>query len=479
MGLPPAQGLYDPRFEHDACGLGFVATLNRTASHDVVKQALEILVNLTHRGAAGCDPCTGDGAGILLQIPHDLFASADSRRARLRAAAARRLRRRDVLLLAAPGAPPPPGGDPRGRRRAPRPARASAGATCPSIRRAIGPVARESMPVVRQLFIGREPTSTTFEQQLYLIRKRAGRRAHEELGGDDFYIASASSRTVVYKGLMLAEQVAAFYPDLADPRCASKLAMVHSRFSTNTFPSWERAHPFRLIAHNGEINTLSGNRAWMAAREALLKSDVFGAAIEDFKPIMRPGGSDSASLDNVVDFLVASGRSLPHVMMMLIPEGVRQRSRHVATRRRRSTPTTAVSSSRGTGRRRSPSPTACRSAPCSIATGCARPSTSSPRDGLVVLASRVRRAADSIRRAWCKRGACSRARCSSSTPTPGASSPTRRSSTRSPRRSRIASGSTRTASTLSMLPEAAEPVHVEPRRGARACSRRSATPRRI
>ena len=319
MALPAAQGLYDPRFEHDACGLGFVATLNRAPSHDVVRQALEILVNLTHRGAAGCDPCTGDGAGILLQIPHELYASADRgvRGFRLPSPGnyavamcffsqlpARR-RRQEAILEAAI--------EHHGQR-------LLGWRDVPVDPAAIGPVARESMPVVRQLFIGREPTSTTFEQQLYLIRKRAGRRAHEELGGDDFYIASASSRTVIYKGLMLAEQVAAFYPDLGDPRATSRLAMVHSRFSTNTFPSWERAHPFRLISHNGEINTLSGNRAWMTAREALLKSDVFGEAIEDFKPIMRPGGSDSASLDNVVDFLVASGRSLPHVMMMLIPK---------------------------------------------------------------------------------------------------------------------------------------------------------------
>jgi glutamate synthase (NADPH/NADH) large chain len=319
MGLPAAQGLYHPRFEHDACGLGFVATLKRTATHDVVKQALEILVNLTHRGAAGCDPCTGDGAGILLQIPHELYASPD-RGVRgftlpspgeyavamcFFAQNPARRRRQEAILESAV--------EHHGQR-------ILGWRDVPIDASAIGPVARESMPVVRQLFIGREPTSTSFEQQLYLIRKRAGRRAHEELGGDDFYIASASSRTVVYKGLMLAEQVAAFYPDLGDARTMSRLAMVHSRFSTNTFPSWERAHPFRLICHNGEINTLSGNRAWMSAREALLQSDVFGEAIADFKPIMRPGGSDSASLDNVVDFLVASGRSLPHVMMMLIPK---------------------------------------------------------------------------------------------------------------------------------------------------------------
>jgi glutamate synthase (NADPH/NADH) large chain len=229
--------LYDPRFEHDACGLGFVATLNRAASHDVVAQALEILVNLTHRGAAGCDPCTGDGAGILLQIPHELYASAD-RGVRGFALPARgdyavamcffaqepaRRRRQEAILEAAV--------EHHGQR-------LLGWRDVPIDPAAIGPVARASMPVVRQLFIGRQPTGTTFEQQLYLIRKRAGRRAHEELGGDDFYVASASSRTVVYKGLMLAEQVAAFYPDLGDPRTTTRLAMVHSRFSTNTFPSW-------------------------------------------------------------------------------------------------------------------------------------------------------------------------------------------------------------------------------------------------
>jgi glutamate synthase (NADPH/NADH) large chain len=326
MALPPAQGLYDPRFEHDACGIGFVATLDRTASHAVVSQALEILANLTHRGAAGCDPCTGDGAGILLQIPHAFYASPDKgvRGFTLPnpgeyavamcffAPEPARRRRQEAILEAAVEHH---GQELLGWRDVPVDAAA------------IGPMARGSMPVVRQLFIRHRPLviggvsiQATFEQVLYLIRKRAGRKAHHELGGDDFYLASCSSKTVVYKGLMLAEQVAAFYPDLSDPRVTSRLAMVHSRFSTNTFPSWERAHPFRLICHNGEINTLSGNRAWMEAREALLKSDVFGDAIEDFRPIMRPGGSDSASLDNVVDFLVASGRSLPHVMMMLIPK---------------------------------------------------------------------------------------------------------------------------------------------------------------
>ena len=183
----------------------------------------------------------------------------------------------------------------------------------------LGPIARSTMPVLRQLFIGRMCPVPAFERTLFMIRKRASRRATEAgLGG--FYIASLSSRTVVYKGLSLPERLDSFYLDLREEETKSKFALVHSRFSTNTFPTWERAHPYRRIAHNGEINTLRGNQTWMHAREALLESAAFGEHLADFKPIIRPGGSDSASLDNVVDFLVAGGRSLPHVMMMLVPE---------------------------------------------------------------------------------------------------------------------------------------------------------------
>jgi glutamate synthase (NADPH) large chain len=314
MPLPPRQGLYDPAFEHDACGLGFVATLRGAPNHDIVKQGLEILENLTHRGAAGCDPCTGDGAGVLLQVPHDLYREE--------------LAKEEIEL-------PPPGDyavamcffsqDPARCRQQQailegavlhHGQRVLGWRTVPIDGSALGPLARGARPTILQLFIGRTCRPEEFERVLYTIRKRAGRSAHT----DEFYLCSCSSTTVVYKGLMLAEQVAAFYPDLSDPRTVSKLCMVHSRFSTNTFPAWERAHPYRLIAHNGEINTLRGNMAWLSAREALLKSERFGTAIEDFKPIIRPGGSDSASLDNVVDFLLASGRSLPHVMMMLVPE---------------------------------------------------------------------------------------------------------------------------------------------------------------
>ncbi|HEV8248071.1 MAG TPA: glutamate synthase subunit alpha, partial [Polyangiaceae bacterium] len=314
MPLPSRQGLYDPAFEHDACGLGFVATLSGNPTHQIVKQGLEILANLTHRGAAGCDPCTGDGAGVLLQLPHEFYkAELASEGIELPGPGdyavamcffsrdPAKCRHQQAILEAAVMH--------HGQR-------VLGWRTVPFDGSALGPIARDTQPSIRQLFIGRTCSPEKFERVLYIIRKRAGRSANS----DEFYIASLSSRTVVYKGLMLAEQVAAFYSDLSDERTVSKLCLVHSRFSTNTFPAWERAHPYRLIAHNGEINTLRGNSAWMSAREALLKSEFFKGAIEDFKPIIRAGGSDSAALDNVVDFLLASGRSLPHVMMMLVPE---------------------------------------------------------------------------------------------------------------------------------------------------------------
>ncbi len=316
MPLPPKQGLYDPAFEHDSCGLGFVATLRKEASHDIVVRGLKILENLKHRGAAGCDPLTGDGAGILIQIPHQFYAEE---------------LKEDGIELPKPGdyavamcffSP-----DPATCRHHQAILEAAVmhhgqrilGWRVPPIDLgALGPTARESMPSICQLFIGRSGPRESFEQTLYTIRKRAARKADSP----HFYICSLSSRTVVYKGLMLAEQVAAFYRDLADPRTRSRLALAHSRFSTNTFPSWERAHPYRLLAHNGEINTLRGNVAWLSARESLLKSAAFdNDAIEDFRPIASTGGSDSQILDQLANFLhQASGRSLPHVMMMLVPE---------------------------------------------------------------------------------------------------------------------------------------------------------------
>ncbi len=317
MPLPPRQGLYDPSFEHDACGLGFVADLSRQASHETVERGLEVLRRLGHRGAAGSDPRTSDGAGILLNIPHAFLERATARRGLelpnegdygvAQAFLSRDDPRRAAEMRVLEDAVRYHNQKVIGWRDVPVDARV------------LGPVAKSSQPVFRQLFIARMCTADAFERTLFMIRKRAGRMA-AQAGHFEFYLASCSSRTIVYKGLALPELLHRFYPDLAEDEVKSTLALVHSRFSTNTFPTWERAHPYRRIAHNGEINTLRGNQTWMSAREAMLGSDAFGEHIGDFKPIIRTGGSDSASLDNVVDFLVAGGRSLPHVMMMLVPE---------------------------------------------------------------------------------------------------------------------------------------------------------------
>jgi glutamate synthase (NADPH/NADH) large chain len=318
MSLPPAQGLYDPRYEHDACGLGFVVHLKRPASHDIVKKGLEVLRRLAHRGAAGSDPLSGDGAGILTQVPHayfervmakvgidlplagdygvgQLFLSRDpTKRGEQMRLIEETIRYHNQKVIGWRQVPVEPS--------------------------AVGPVAQQSMPLMMQVFIGRMCPGPVFERVLFTIRKRAGRLIASAFGHGDFYVSSLSSRTIVYKGLALPEKLGDFYLDLRADDFKSQLALVHSRFSTNTFPTWERAHPYRKIAHNGEINTLRGNTNWMSAREAMLESEAFREHLGDFKPIIRPGGSDSASLDNVVDFLVAGGRSLPHVMMMLVPE---------------------------------------------------------------------------------------------------------------------------------------------------------------
>jgi glutamate synthase (NADPH/NADH) large chain len=318
FGPPPDSGLYERGHEHDACGLGFVADLKGGASHRMVEMGLEILRRLAHRGAAGADPNTGDGAGILVQIPHRYLERA----------------------LYKEGKELPPAGDYGVAQcflsRDPNKAQLQMKVLTDIVRyhnqkvigwrdvpvdvRTIGPIARGSMPVMRQLFIARMSDMKAFERTLFMIRKRAGTIASKNGYGDDFYMPSLSSKTIVYKGLMLPERLGAFYKDLQADDFESQLALVHSRFSTNTFPTWERAHPYRRIAHNGEINTLRGNQNWMRAREALLESKLFEEHLQDFTPIIRPDGSDSASLDNVVDFLVAGGRSLPHVMMMLVPE---------------------------------------------------------------------------------------------------------------------------------------------------------------
>ncbi|MGI8742434.1 MAG: glutamate synthase large subunit [Bryobacteraceae bacterium] len=325
-GLPSAQGLYDPRNEHDACGVGFVVNIRGQQSHDILVKGLQILQNLTHRGACGCDSETGDGAGILIQIPHRFFA-------------------RECAGLGF--ALPDPGAygvgmvflpvEPQQRLLAEgileRIAREE-GLTVlgwrdtPVNADAIGRVARASQPYIEQIFLGTAieaapgQTQDELERKLYIVRKRAETEIASSSIQDKhfFYIPSLSSRTIVYKGLLLAPQIANFYGELTDPSTMSALCLVHQRFSTNTFPTWPLAHPYRYLCHNGEINTVRGNANWMYARQKVLASPLFGDEIKKLFPVIQPSGSDSAAIDNAVELLLLAGRSLPHVMAMLIPE---------------------------------------------------------------------------------------------------------------------------------------------------------------
>ncbi|MBW7850970.1 MAG: glutamate synthase large subunit [Rhodospirillales bacterium] len=321
-GFPNRQGLYDPRNEHDACGVGFVVDIKNRKRHDIVRQGLEILVNLTHRGAVGADPLAGDGAGILIQIPHGFLAAECAGLG---------------FDLADPGT--------YGVGMVFLPRDGQTRATCermleefveaegqsvlgwrdvPVDGSGLGVTVKASQPAIRQLFIGRGancPDADAFERKLFVIRKQAenGARGMGE-AARDFYMPSMSCRTLVYKGMLLADQVGAFYRDLSDPRVVSALALVHQRFSTNTFPRWSLAHPFRMICHNGEINTLRGNVNWMAARRHSMASTVLGDDLPKLWPLIPEGQSDSACFDNALELLVAGGYSLAHAMMMLIPE---------------------------------------------------------------------------------------------------------------------------------------------------------------
>ncbi|HTX77085.1 MAG TPA: glutamate synthase large subunit [Terracidiphilus sp.] len=322
LRVPAPQGLYHPQNEHDACGMGFVANIRGEKSHDIIRKGLEVLINLTHRGAAGCDPETGDGAGILIQIPHVFFArECGELGMQLPEAGAY-----GVAMVFLPV-------DKHSRlqcegameRIAQQEGAAVIGwRDTPVNGDAIGREARNSQPYIEQLFV-RCPAGLdeeAFERLLYRIRRRAENEivASDIEGKEDFYVPSFSCRTIIYKGLMLAPQIEKFYFELANPLVTSALALVHQRFSTNTFPSWKLAHPYRYVAHNGEINTIRGNVSWMHARQSILNHPLHGEKIEDLYPVIIPGGSDSASLDNAVEFLYQSGRSLPHVMAMLIPE---------------------------------------------------------------------------------------------------------------------------------------------------------------
>lgn len=320
--FPKAQGLYDPKYEHDACGVGFVAHIKGHKTHAIVEQGLTVLNNLSHRGATGAEPNTGDGAGILTQLPHHFFKKACS------------------FSLPDPGVYGvgmvflPPEHDIRQKCEAvfEEIVRAEGQTvlgwrTVPTDNTSLGQSAKDCEPFVRQLFIQRADSITddsTFERKLYVIRKIAENRIRYNSkpgeGSSYFYVASMSCRTIVYKGMLMSEQVALFYPELLDPLFESAISLVHSRFSTNTFPSWERAHPNRYVIHNGEINTLRGNVNWMKARESLMQSTVLGDDLAKIKPIIHEDGSDSSMFDNCFEFLVLSGRSLAETAMMMIPE---------------------------------------------------------------------------------------------------------------------------------------------------------------
>ncbi|OLD56847.1 MAG: glutamate synthase subunit alpha, partial [Acidobacteria bacterium 13_1_40CM_2_64_6] len=326
---PAAAGLYDPRHEHDACGVGFVVDIKGRPSHAVIEQGLQVLVNLLHRGACGCEANTGDGAGVLIQVP-DRF-----------------LRKVTIPL----GIALPPAGqygvglvflphadeDRRQLRHLLERIACEEGLdvigwrVLPIDDRSLGDSARAARPVIEQMFVadrrrsdpdGAAAAQERLERKLYVLRKRAEHAADRLplVERHAFYIPSLSSKTLIYKGMLTADQLEPTFADLADPDLESALALVHQRFSTNTFPSWPLAHPYRYIAHNGEINTLRGNINWMRAREGLLRSDVLGEDLRKILPIIREGGSDTATFDNVLEFLVMAGRSLPHAILMMIPE---------------------------------------------------------------------------------------------------------------------------------------------------------------
>ncbi|TVR12564.1 MAG: glutamate synthase large subunit [Planctomycetota bacterium] len=318
IGMPPAHGLYDPANEHDACGVGFLANIKGVKSHDLVMRGIDILCNLTHRGAVGADPLDGDGAGLTIQTPDALFRALapfelppegeyaagniflpkdNAARAACEQAMADAVERSGLVLL--------------GWR------------DVPTDNSSIGRNARAVEPKVRQVFIGRGKTRARyFELMLYLARKRAENavRADDLAQGEYFYIPSLSAATVCYKGMLLSEQLATYYPELSDERLVSAVAFVHQRYSTNTFPTWDLAQPFRMVAHNGEINTLRGNINRMNAREAVFSHPILGEAVADLRPVIMEGNSDTASLDNALELLVRCGYDLPHAMAMMVPE---------------------------------------------------------------------------------------------------------------------------------------------------------------
>ena len=317
-GLPPVQGLYDPTLERDACGVGFVARIDGERSHEIVHKGIEVLVALEHRGACGCDPETGDGAGILIQLP-DRFLRQEAAKLAIELPSAGAYASGMIFFAADPAA--------RAwqverfeRLVGEEGQRLLGWREVPNHPERIGRIAREAAPVIRQVFVGAAPglDQDAFERKLYVIRRvfENAVKAH----GAFCYVPSLSSRTFVFTGMLMSTQIEPFYPDLTDPAVESALALVHSRYSTNTFPTWDLAQPFRYLAHNGEINTLRGNRNYMRAREGTLRSALFGDDLRKLYPIMKEEASDSAQFDNVLEFLCLGGRELPEAMLMMIPE---------------------------------------------------------------------------------------------------------------------------------------------------------------
>jgi glutamate synthase (NADPH/NADH) large chain len=328
------QGLYETRREHDACGIGAVVNISGRREHSIIEYGKQILLNLHHRGAAGADETTGDGAGILFQIPHEFFQAESGRLGftlpeiskygvgMVFGSKNEKIRKQcEVILEAAIG---------------------YYGMTVlswrdvPFVSDCLGKIALEAEPAIRQIFVdGTDFQDEALERRLYLARRRAEKLVKEKFAdqAQDFYISSLSCRTICYKGMFMAKQLFEYYPDLADERVVSALAIVHQRYSTNTFPNWRLAQPFRCIAHNGEINTLSGNRNWMRARETVMASEVFGDDLRDLLPVLSPEMSDSACFDSTLELLVRSGRSMPHSMMMMIPEAFGPKY-HISTDKR-------------------------------------------------------------------------------------------------------------------------------------------------
>lgn len=319
MGIPEQQGLYSPDYEKDNCGVGFIANIKGIKSHEVVAKGIEILVKLTHRGAVGADPLTGDGAGILMQLPDDFFRKEMSKKGitlpklgEYGVATIFLPRKSDEQLIC------------EGlieKIVAEEGQKLIGWRDVPVVESSIGATAASTMPVIKQIFIEKEASCENFELKLYIIRRLIEKAVKESSikNKDNFYIPSMSARVIVYKGLLLAEQVGVFYLDLTDETMKSAIALVHQRYSTNTFPSWDLAQPFRYLAHNGEINTIKGNINWMSARETVLNNSVFGADIAKLFPITNPSNSDSANLDHAFELLVASGKPLADAIAMLVP----------------------------------------------------------------------------------------------------------------------------------------------------------------